>query len=242
MSNALTGTAPADEPAAPSVEDTAPAVGSEVDDGSAGASDVKYVEASRFNGLMGRFNQEKARADRLQAELEALRSQQQSHDKENTEDVSSDELTSLRQQVQQLTEMLTMSQLESARERVLSKYPEARPFADLIIADNPQGLEEMAREISERVKNAGFVPAKPTEEATDDSGAPAEGDQGESTPTAPVGSTTPPATEAPVTGGGATFDAAATLQDRVADAIKAGNFQAYLAAKRELAEAQLAVE
>lgn len=243
MSNVLTDPALTQESEVPSVEGSAGTPG-EVEGGSTGG----VVDAARFNGLMGRFHQEQQRAQQheartkeLEAELEALRSQQ-APAQETTQPVSETSgatIEALQAQVSQLTELLTTSTTESAKEKALAEFPEAKPFADLIVASNPAEMREMAQLISERVKSAGFVLAPSTEtETTTTTG---EQPAGEATGEAATGTTTETTageatTQVPVTGGGATFDAGASVQDRVTEAIKNKDFGAFLRAKTEAAE------
>lgn len=237
MSNVLTDPAPVQESEAPSVEGNT-GTPSEVEGGSTGG----VVDAARFNGLMGRFHQEQARAKELEAELEALRSQQQPPAQETTQPVSETNgatIEALQAQVSQLTELLTTSTTESAKEKALAEFPEAKPFADLIVASNPAEMREMAQLIAERVKSAGFTLTPSTETAetttTATGDAPAGETTGEATATS-TETTAPAAAPAPVTGGGATFDANASVQDRVTEAIKNKDFPAFLRAKSEAAE------
>ena len=42
---------------------------------------------------------------------------------------------------------------EAVTDDPFEEYPEAKPFADLIVADTPDGVREMARTISERMRS-----------------------------------------------------------------------------------------
>lgn len=124
--------------------------------------------------------------------------------------------------------MLMQERLENARSRVLDEFPEAKPFADLIIAETPEDMREMARLIAERAKAAGFGGSPAPVTSQDDT-------EATSTPDASASGEAPTqeAPEPPVVGGGTTFSGEASADERVKDAIKAGDFKGFLAAKWE---------
>lgn len=222
MSDALTPNAPADEAAAPSVEDTAPATEAAVESGSAGGE--ASVPADRFNGLMSTFQRTKneLEAERTRrAELEALLAS-----REETTNVSDD---ALRDEVSELRQALAEERMERARDKVLDKYPEARPLADLIVGNSVEDLEAVAATIAERLR--GLTPAQTAEvveEVTDEANAAAtqESVAGEQVATQEV-------QEAPVLGTGGQAPGNEPVGDRVADALQRGDFSAFMQAKYE---------
>lgn len=191
--------------------DSAPETQGEVGGGSA------YVEASRFNGLMGRFNQEKARAARLEAELAELKNNRQEAKPVVAE---SDE-------VRQLLEELREERIENARLKVVRENPELTPLADLIVGSSPKEVEEMGRLIASRLK--GTAPAA-VQAAVSESVSEAA-----TTPSSPAQAAI--AEEAPVTGGGATVAPDTNPDERLKEALKKGKpgWSDYLQAKWDLA-------
>lgn len=249
MSDALTPPAPSDEPATPSVEVLVPGTDGAVGGGSASSPGEEAIPATRFNGLMSSFNklqtQAQARETELTEQLEALRTENESlrspqqHSKETPQPVPENaDISTLQEQVNQLTQMLVTERLDTAKKAALDAHPEAQPFADLIQADSPEAFEEMARLIADRIKGV-----TPPASATTDLAAPAAGEAqapaaAEQTPAAPAAPAAPATPAAPVVGGGTTFDSNASLQDRVSTAIQAGDWSGYLRAKQEAADAQ----
>lgn len=236
MSESLPGTAPLEGAAAASVEDPAPAPETAVATESApGEDNEKVVPAARFNGLMGKFNQTKNaldEANRRIAELEAASVPA----REETSNVS--DTSALEQQVAALQQMLMQEQVDKARKAAIEEYPEAAPFADLIIADTPEAVKDMARVLAERVKQAGGS-TPPAEES-----APAATEQ----PTEPIqglGAEQPPAAPpaAPVVPGGTTAGGTAgpTPDEAVQDALSRKDFSGFLQAAwaRKSQEAEL---
>lgn len=221
MSATLPEDAHVEAAAAPSVEDQAPASTDAVAEDSVG-NGGNVVPADRFNGLMGRFNrtQNELEAARAQiAELEARLSGSEPT-QENKPPVSDN--SALEAQVQQLQQMLLEERMESARDKALKEFPEAAPFADLIVADTPADVREMARLIAERAKAASPGTPPPTQ-AVEAEEVPASA---EAVPEAPV-------VEPPVAGGGAAFSSEASAEDRVGTAIQKGSFSDFINAKWE---------
>lgn len=226
MSEALTPEAPVDEPAVPSVEDQAPGEAAAVASGSAGGEEL--VPASRFNGLMSKMQKLQSEWDARQAEYEAKLEALQAP-REETPDVSD----SAADEVRLLREELAAMRAESARSKVLEKYPEAAAFADLIVGDTVEDIEAVAKALAERV-SALRTPAAGTE----------------SEPAPEAAPTTDPGTDgiigtpddkpaAPVVPGGQSYDDSMSAESRVADAIARNDFPAYLRAKSEAAMSEL---
>lgn len=226
MSTTLPEDAPVETPAVPSVEAPAPGVDDAVAEESVGSgAEPKTVPADRFNGLMRTFNQTQSEleATRKQlAELEARLNEQQSQTSKEPETTVSD-TTSLEARIEQLSEMLVEERRTNALKDALNEYPEAKPFADLIVADTPDDVREMARLIAERAK---AVNPAPTGETTEDSAPEAEAQE-------PPAQEQAPAEEPPVVGGGAAFSTEASTDDRVIEAIQRGSFADFVNAKWE---------
>lgn len=224
MSDTLTTDAPALGSAAPSVEEVAPETTGEANGGS---EDGELIPVARFNGLMSSFNKAQTRVAALEAEVSELRSGLNSKPEQEKPAPVSDELLAV---VTQLREELTGERMKNARRAVLDDYPEAKPFADLIVADSEEELREMAKVISERVKGIAPAPAGtpevPVAETTSTTETPAP-------PGAPVES------EPVITGGGSAIDGDSPLSGRVADAIKNRSFSDFLTARWEQMESDV---
>ncbi len=208
MSDSLTESALDETPVGASVE---------VDAGSdSSASDV--VPASRFNGLMASLNKAKDEAAQREAAL-AARIQELEAELSNSRPstpevpVADEQVEALNERVALLAEML----LKERQAAVLDKYPEAKAFADLIRADDPETYEAMAKEVAERVRKV----APPATEQTPTNS--------ETTPAAAP----PAAPEAPVIGGGSSVEGAPVLQDRITEAVKNRQFGSWFRAKLE---------
>jgi len=223
--------APADAQDAPPVGEPAPASEGAVEEGS-GHEDV--VPAARFNGLMGAYqklkNEQDARIAALQAELDAVRTQQP---KEETPVVSDASTTAA--EVAALKEMLLQERLDAAKARALQEHPEAAPFADLIVANSPEEVRDLAKTIADRVKSA-FAASAPAPA----SGEPApQGEPAPATPAAPADASSeapaPAAPAAPVVGGAATVPGDLNPNERLKQAIANRDFAGYLQAKFEMA-------
>lgn len=198
MSDALTPDAPVDEAAA-----TAPAPDTAAEVGSVDSPEV--VPATRFNGLMSKYNADKSAWDAervaLRAELERL----QSVEEEPT--FVSDELAT---EVQALRAELAAERRGNALARAIEKYPEAAPFADLIRGETVADIEAMASELASRMH--GLAPTSPgTAPAAD-----------ENATTAPVAE----APEVPTIGGAVTVDDTVATDDVIADAVSKKDFSA----------------
>lgn len=220
MSDTLTDAAPANDTAAPSVEDVAPGVTSEVD---AGSGSDRVVPVERFNGLMSSFNKLQSEKAVLERQLSELRSGLNTKPEEEKPVVPDND--DIRNELSQLRELLLEERMKNVRRSVLDEYPDAKPFADLIVADTEEDLRQMAKLISDRVKGVSptpqvEVPVEPTATETV-----------EPEPVQP---------EAPVVGGGAAYDGESVVEDRVADAIRRRSFSDFLAARFEQMESQQA--
>lgn len=211
-----------DEPAATSVEEQAPEQVGAVDEGSAQEG---TVPAARFNGLMSRLNQEIAARKSLEAELVSLRSQPQ----EKPVTVSDD--PSVQATINALREELLEEKIERAREKALKDFPEISAFADLIVGNNPREVREVAQDLSNRLKQAGFVsaPATTTTETQETTEVPA--------PATVQAAQEAPVPEPPVAGGATTVVGDVSADERVTDAKKRRSFKDYLDAKWEATQA-----
>jgi hypothetical protein len=210
MSEALTPESPETFAAAPSVEDPAPVGETAVQDGSAGEADPKMVEATRFNGLMSKFNQ-------TQSELEAARRQvAELSNRINNQETAEVADENTLDEVRQLREELRAERLQAAKARVLEQYPAAVPLADLIVGDTAEQIESVAAAIAQRLEalNPADQPGASAEGATQDPPAPA-----------------PASEEAPVIGGGGSSPVIPSTNDAVSAALQQGDWNAYLAAK-----------
>lgn len=233
MSTSLTDPALGTEAAAPSVEDQAPAAATEVVEGSVNGENS--VPVARFNGLMSSFNKVQNEKTALETQLSELRSElaKPAPTKEITPTMSDDVLS----EVQQLRQMLMEERLNGARRAALDEFPDAKPFADLIVADTAEDMRDLARVISERLQ-ASKAPATSTE-------APAEGEaatEAESGGTKQVVAAVEPVVEAPVTGGGSGYVQEAAVEDRVAESVRKRSFSDFLTAKWEAADSGQTLE
>lgn len=213
---ALADSAPLDVTAVTSVEDMAPAGVREVVDGSA-RTDEELIPVSRFNGLMGKFNQTQNELTRARNELESLRNAQQEQPVIDT--------SGLEQQVATLTQMLVSERAENTRSKLLEKYPEVKPFADLFVGEVD---EDFVRSFSEKLKTQTVVPAP----EVDEDGEPLPLEAHAPVTPAPVGAA-PAAPVVPVAPGGATFAEGPSVDERLTDAVKSKDFAAYLRALDE---------
>lgn len=208
MSDALAQDTPVPEPAA-EAPGSQPAVESE----SAGA--VATVPADRFNGLMSKYQSDKAEWDSklasMQAELQTLRDKQ-----ETIQPVDNSELEA---KLEQVTSMLLEERAGSAREKALAKYPEAAPFADMIVGDSAEEVMGVAAAIAERVKS--IVPATATDVPVAEPEVPA---------TEPEAEVEPPMPEfgAGASGGAAFSPESQALVDAKEEAIQKGDFDGFL--------------
>lgn len=218
------------ESAVTSVEDPAPVSEDEVAEDSVG-SDGKVIPVDRFNGLMSKFNQTQSELEATRTRLAELEARLTSNEQRQEEPppVSDTENSTLQAQVETLTQMLVQERMEGARRQALEEYPEAAPFADLIVADTPDDVREMARLIAERARTA-----NPASTSTEEGG---EEETETSDTTEATGSETGAATEGseepPVAGGGAAFSSEASAEDRINDAVQKGSFADFINAKWE---------
>lgn len=215
MSESLPGTAPLETPAVTSDEAIAPGVAEEV--ATESAPGVKTVDAARFNGLMGKFNQTQSALDEARrriAELEAAPPAQ--------EEPAMTDVSALQDQVSQLTSMLMQERLEGVKAQAIQDFPGAAAFADLIIADSPEAVRDMAKVLHERVTPA-QAPAPPAGEATGEQAPPAAPEAPAAPPAAPA---------APVVAGGTSIEGPTVdAQANVVEAIKSKSFAGFLKAK-----------
>lgn len=224
MSGTLSDSALGDEVAVPSIEDSAPTENAAVDVDSGPTSQDKSVPADRFNGLMGRFNRTQNELSAAQARIAELEARLVAPPSQEPKESPVADTSQLEAQVSALSEMLMQERLENARKSVLEKYPEAAPFADLITADTPAGMEQVAQAIAERAKAAGLGGTTTTTTEP-----PASADL---VPPSGADLEAPEAPPAPVVAGGTTFDSGAPTAEQVQDAIKRRDFAGFLAAKR----------
>lgn len=226
MSDALTPDALGEEAA---VATTTPAVPAAVESESAGG--VNTVPAERFNGLMSTYQREKSQWENdlasMKTELESLR--------DNKENSSVSETNDLQEQVSQLTDLvgrLVQTNVKSERDQVLDRYPEAKPFADLILGESAEEIEQVASAIAERVKL--LNPVATPEVAAGEEAAPTgvEAPAGDATPEAPA------APVAPEVAGSAGVTGAVAVQTKKQAALDAGDFSGFLEAQFELQQMQ----
>lgn len=215
MSEALTDPiAPETDSAEPSVEDPSPGNGTAVAEGSVGEAETKTVEAARFNGLMSAHQRilselETERAAR--AELEARINSQ-----EETPEVADEAILS---RLDAMEERAVKAERKAALAEVLTKYPDAAPFADLIVGSNVEDIENVAAAVSERaqaLKGPGTVPAPVVE--------------GEGS-TATDGGDAADVAEAPVIGGGHSAPSEPSTNEAVQAALENGSWSEYWKAK-----------
>lgn len=224
MSESLPGTAPLEDSAATSVEAPAPESVEEVVTESAPGQQPQMVEASRFNGLMGRFNRtqnELNEALQRIAELESNAGTPPAQEESNVSNVEG-----LQSQIASLQAMLMEQTLDKARAEALQEFPGAKAFADLIVANTPEEVREMAKVLHERV--SANTPTTTEESAT-------EGATSEAATQEPPVEPTPTAPQ--VAGGTTVTEAPVNPQERVVEAIQRGSFSDYLRAKWEATKA-----
>jgi uncharacterized coiled-coil protein SlyX len=227
LSEVLTDSALADDVEVTSVEDPAPASEGEVVEES--AKGVDSVPAARFNGLMGKFHQTQSALEEAQARVAELESRS-AQSESDVEDRVPDNAAELLDEVAQLRAELRQERLDSARAKALNDYPEVRPFADLIVANTPEDVKELAREISERMKTAGVTTAPVVEQVGDT-------DSQVGDVVVPAGEATTEEQTAPVVGGGTVFSGDGHQDESVTKAIESGDFAGFLAARRQQASA-----
>jgi hypothetical protein len=209
MSETLTPETPGPDSAASPVGDSAPGDGTAVESGSVGA-ETEMVEAKRFNGLMSAH--QKALADleserTMRTALEARLNQQ-----EETAQVTETNDATL-SEIQQLRKDLQDERLKAARATALERYPDAKPFADLIVGDTPEDIENVAAAIATRFQ-AIVAPAATAATTTEVE--------------TPITETAP---AAPVVGGGGTAPVEASNAEKVKEALEKKDWGAFWAAK-----------
>lgn len=224
MSESLPETAPLEETAAPSVEESAPGSVEEVVEESARGTQTQMVEASRFNGLMGKFNQTQSALEKARQRIAELEATPVVAQEESVSDVSA-----LQSQVAQLQQMLVEERLDKARDEAIKEFPGAAAFADLIIADTPEAVKEMAKVLHERVSQ-GQAPEAPAPEASAE--APAPEAEAQAPPVAPA------APQAPQVAGGTSVQGGpVNPEEAVVEAVRKGSFTDFLKAKWDATQA-----
>jgi hypothetical protein len=230
LSEPLTDAAPASSDSTTPVGDSGAPATSEVVGGSGPGEGV--VPAERFNGLMSSFNRTQAQLAEREAELQALRAQlaqppvnepQENQPVTAATEAPTAEVAELRAQLAEVQGQLAqVSQhfAEQNRDRMfqtlVQEFPEVAPFADLIVADTPDQARALAQEISERVQQVkGQTQSSTTEPASE--------------PAAQEQNPAPQAQAAPTGAGGVAFASEAPATSR-AEAIKAGDFAAWMKA------------
>jgi hypothetical protein len=212
MSDALTPEAQAEGEA---VAEAAPESEVSAEGVSAGGEETKVVPAERFNGLQSRYQSDKAEWERriaaAEAELEALRAEPK-----ETEPVS-DDVAELKQTVESLAEMLMKERQESAVDKALKEFPDAAPFADMLVGHTPEEVREAARMVSERVALVKGPGSTETSETTTE----------ESTTAATTGGEVTTTEAAPETGGAAVVAGTEAIADVKAEALKNKDFTAF---------------
>ena len=135
-------------------------------------------------------------------------------------------------EVAALKEMLLQERLDAAKARALQEHPEAAPFADLIVANSPEEVRDLAKTIADRVKSAfaASAPAPSEEPAPSEATTEAPAAPAAAAPAAPA----PAAPAAPVVGGAATVPGDLNPNERLKQAIATRDFPAYLQAKFEM--------
>lgn len=223
MSDALTPDALGEEAA---VAETAPAPLPAVESDSAGG--VNSVPAERFNGLMSTYQREKSQWENdlaaMKSELESLRDNKENSSVSETNDLH-EELSELRS----LVGRLVQTNVKSERDQVLDKYPEAKPFADLILGETAEEIEQVASAIAERVKLLGDVAPVATDETVEP--------QTAAEVSAPA-TTAPPAPVAPEQGGAAAATGAVAVETKKQEALANKDFNAFIEAQFELQQMQ----
>lgn len=118
---------------------------------------------------------------------------------------------------------------------IFDRYPHARAFADLIVGDTEEDVEEMAREIDGRVRAVGAAstaaaPATPEPERL------SLLDRMDRSARGPHAAPPAEAPQVPVIGGGTSYVQESAVQDRVGAAVRKRDFSGFLAAKFEEAD------
>lgn len=205
------------------VDDMAPAESPEVPVGSLDSSDV--IPKERFNGLMAKYQSEKAeweaQQEALLNELDTMRSFKaaESEVEEVSDERVLDELQALRAE-------LAAQKLETARAEAIAQYPEAAPLADLIVGNSPKEIHSMAAEIANRLSGIKGAEAPASEAPATDAAAEVSSE--------PVAET-PPA-EVPTIGGASAFQSDVPIDEAIGAALEAKDFSAFIAAAARRAE------
>jgi hypothetical protein len=188
---------------------------------------------------MGKFHQTQSALEKAQQRIAELEASSPHTREDDVTDTPNTQIQALQEQVSQLTRLMVGSQVEAAKQAALREFPEAAAFADLIVADSPESVREMAQVLAERVRSLGNLGTSgETADDTTTSDADATNDDGADQPTADD------AVTAPVVVGGTTAPGGGPApSERVQEAISKKDFRSYLQAKREqLASAELALD
>jgi len=220
MSDSLATDTPADGTAAtaPDAQAAAAAVGSVDSPEVIPAKSVETVDASRFNGLMARYQSDKSA---LEAELSATRTEVERlrAELENIEVAADD--SDIAAAVQRLEAELVSERVARAREKAVAKHPEAAPFADMLVGNTVAEIEAAAAEIASRIK--GLAPNAATDGGASTTDATTTDDT--STQAAEAAAAAAAAAAAPQLAGGQSVDDSASADEAITEAIGKGDFQ-----------------
>lgn len=106
-----------------------------------------YVSEDRFNGLMSLFNKQ-------QEQIKALQATPAPASQPAPAAPAAPQQDDLRQTVEEIRYELLQAKMDAARAEALRAFPEVAPFADLLQAETPQDIVELAQELSNRLKPA----------------------------------------------------------------------------------------
>lgn len=190
MSETLSTEAPETDNAGAATATQPPVDDSAVVEGS--ATQTETVDAKRFNGLMA-AHQEALTA--LASEREARMAAEARIEGNTPVTAESNETL---EQVAALRKELAEQRLETQKAEILSRYPDAVPFADVISGSNASEIEALASAIAERaqaLKAPAGSETEATEETSTEAATTAATTVAGSVTTAPVlsGGQTPPA-------------------------------------------------
>src|SRR3546814_9090542 len=112
-----------------------------------------------------------------------------------------------------MQELLIQERIDNARAQAIKDFPGAEAFADLIVADTPEAVRDMAKVLHERVTKSTSTEEPPVEEG-----------QEEQTSTQPAGEQSTEAPEHPappqVAGGTTATNTVTAPEERVAPGIQ----------------------
>lgn len=173
MSDPLTEASPSTEDDTTSVED-AGSDSSEAVANVSGQDGEKTIPVSRFNGLMATYNKYKSQAEQqlaeLEAQLAAAKTATLTNQPQETTSVSDSDLAA---KIDWLIQREARRESEARKAEVLANFPEISPFADLIVADDPDQYESIAKQLSDRVKSLQPVTEQAAESAEETGSLPA---------------------------------------------------------------------